>query len=257
MVHAGVFLMIKLAPLLEHAPLIMVWMAAVGLITALFGYFCGLVQTDIKSALIYATTTQVGLMFFEAGLGYWEIARWHLCAHAVFRGYQFLVSPSVINQMLEVPTQPMPAIMARFRWLYMAAFERFWLESFTDWLVVKPIHRLGTDLQTFDHQFVDKSFGLDDATFGGLSSLADLDKHGRPARGSSDVTQVSGLPGLIVRRIARSLNWFENRLVLEGVSIKMIGFGKEVGARMNHIEGLLCETRFLVLFIVGTFLAVF
>lgn len=257
MVHAGVFLVLKLAPIFEQAPLLMGWMALMGLTTALYGFVCGLVQTDIKSALIFTTVTHVGLMFLAAGMGYWELTRWYLCAHAIFRGYQFLVSPSIIQHLAQTSSRSIHPWLARSRSLYAAAQERFWLENFTDWLLVRPIERLGKDFQTFDHQIVDRFFGLGDATFGGLTSLADLDSHRGLARPDPDVTRVSGLPGLWLRGVAQSLHWFEDRLVLQGVGLTLVAQGKQLGARLHHVEDLLSETRFLVLFIVATFLAVF
>lgn len=62
MVHAGVYLLLRLQPLLEQSPAIMAILAAVGLATALYGFIGGLVQTDIASALIFSTSGQVGLM---------------------------------------------------------------------------------------------------------------------------------------------------------------------------------------------------
>ncbi len=99
MVHAGVYLVLRLQPLFEQSPLLMAVLAAVGLATALYGFVGGLAQTDIKSALIFATTGQVGLMFLACGLGFWRWALVHLCCHAVLRGYQFLSAPSILQQL--------------------------------------------------------------------------------------------------------------------------------------------------------------
>ena len=99
MVHAGVYLVILLRPVFEHAPLAMAVVAIVGLMTAVYGFVVGLTQTDVKSSLIFATSGQLGLMFLECGLGFWQLAGWHLCAHAVVRGYQFLTAPSLMHNM--------------------------------------------------------------------------------------------------------------------------------------------------------------
>ena len=97
MVHAGVYLMLLLQPIFERAPLVMALVAVVGLLTAVYGFIVGLTQTDVKSSLFFATTGQLGLMFLECGLGFWHWQRWHLCAHAVVRGYQVLIAPSLMH----------------------------------------------------------------------------------------------------------------------------------------------------------------
>ncbi len=68
MVHAGVFLMLRLSPLLAQVPDLMAALVVVGAATALYAWLCGLVQSDVKSALIYATVFQVALMFVAIGL---------------------------------------------------------------------------------------------------------------------------------------------------------------------------------------------
>ena len=69
MVHAGVFLLLRLEPLILEAPQIGGLLLILGLLTVLYGWLGGLVQTDVKSALIFSTTAQVGLMFVWCGLG--------------------------------------------------------------------------------------------------------------------------------------------------------------------------------------------
>ncbi|MGZ4998946.1 MAG: proton-conducting transporter transmembrane domain-containing protein, partial [Methylomonas sp.] len=97
MIHGGVFLVIQLQPLFEQAPLAMLLLSAVGALTAIYSYWVGLSQTDIKSSQIFATSSQLGLMFFECGLGFWTLAAWHLAAHAVVRFYLLLTSPSILH----------------------------------------------------------------------------------------------------------------------------------------------------------------
>src|SRR5512146_1482972 len=106
MVHSGVYLVLLLQPVFERAPLIMALVAMVGLLTAIYGFVSGLTQTDVKSSLFFATSGQLGLMFLECGLGLWQLASWHLCAHAVVRGYQVLSAPSLMHNILGNPIKP-------------------------------------------------------------------------------------------------------------------------------------------------------
>ncbi len=139
MVHAGVYLLIRLEPLLL-AGAGRRWCSSpsLGVATALYGWLCGLAQTDVKSALIFATTTQVGLMFLACGLGWFELAAWHLGLHAAWRAYQFLH-----GAVLHAPDRCRRAHPRRpgWRdgcWLYTAALQRFWLEHLADGLLVRP-----------------------------------------------------------------------------------------------------------------------
>src|SRR4029079_18170497 len=82
-VHAGVFLLIRSAPLYAHEPIAAGAIILVGAVTAGIATLSGQVSPDAKSALSYATIAQVGLMFVECGLGFHGIALVHLSAHAV------------------------------------------------------------------------------------------------------------------------------------------------------------------------------
>jgi NADH:ubiquinone oxidoreductase subunit 5 (subunit L)/multisubunit Na+/H+ antiporter MnhA subunit len=243
MVHAGVYLALRLEPLFGQAPVAMALMAGLGLATALYGFFCGLAQSDVKSALVFSTSGQVGLMFFAAGLGFWQWALWHLCAHAVFRCLQFLAAPSLMHQIAGAPPRPVPPWLARRRWLYLAALRRLWLEDLGEVLLARPVRRLADDANAFDRHIVEPAFGLP-APSAGLG-------------GGPEILRVSGLAGHSVRGLADALHWFEERLVLQGTGRNLAGLGRRLGARLNHIEDLLNQPRFLVVFILATLLAVF
>lgn len=60
MVHAGVYLLLRMAPLLEQAPIVQFVLVALGILTVLYGFLGGLVQTDIKTAFMFSTTGQIG-----------------------------------------------------------------------------------------------------------------------------------------------------------------------------------------------------
>lgn len=96
-IHLGAYLLLRAAPLLEQVPLVAGAVCAVGAATALHATFVGRAQTDIKSALAYASMTQVGLIFVEIGLGYRMLPLAHLVGHAAVRSLQILRSPSLLH----------------------------------------------------------------------------------------------------------------------------------------------------------------
>jgi len=254
MIHAGVFLLLRLEPLFSQAPLVMGLMAVIGLVTALYGFLCGLAQTDVKSALIFATTGQVGLMFLAAGLGFWRLALFHLCAHALFRGYQFLAAPSLMHQIAGTPARAVHPLLGRRRYLYVAALHRFWLENLGDWLVTKPTRGLAYDLHSFERQMVEPAFGLPAAASN--RQVWQRDENGKWGS-DPEILRVSGLPGWLIRAIANSLHWFEEKLVLQGAGPNLLVLGRRLGRLLNHIESLLNQPRYLLLILFATLLAVF
>ncbi len=99
MVAAGVFLVVKLMPVMELAPITMTIMAWTGAITALGAALIATVQNDIKRVLAYSTISQLGYMFMALGAGHPEAAVFHLFTHAFFKAMLFLGSGSVIHSM--------------------------------------------------------------------------------------------------------------------------------------------------------------
>jgi NADH:ubiquinone oxidoreductase subunit 5 (subunit L)/multisubunit Na+/H+ antiporter MnhA subunit len=255
MIHAGVFLVLRLQPVFEAAPAAMAIMAAMGLVTALYGFACGLAQTDVKSALIFSTTAQVGLMFLACGLGWWQLAAWHLAAHALLRGYQFLTAPSLMHHVAHHPTRPIPAFAARSRWLYTASLQRFWLEQFGHQALVKPIARVAADLNVFDRRVVEEIVGLPAPAMRGLSALAEREEHHLGAGYRTDGRRVGGLPGIMTDLFASAFHWFEERLVLQGIGMDLVALGRRFGMRLNRLESILAQPRYLILFVFFTLLA--
>ncbi len=99
MVTAGVFLVARCSPLFEHAPVALEVVTIVGASTAFFAATVGLVQNDIKRVIAYSTCSQLGYMFFAAGVGAYEAAIFHLFTHAFFKALLFLGAGSVIHAM--------------------------------------------------------------------------------------------------------------------------------------------------------------
>ena len=77
MVTAGVFLVIRCSPIFEYSPLALNIVATVGMLTAFFAATVALVQNDIKKIVAYSTCSQLGYMFFAAGVGAYHVAIFH------------------------------------------------------------------------------------------------------------------------------------------------------------------------------------
>ena len=170
-VHAGVYLLLRSAPILDHAPLAKALLILIGLITAVMATLSGQVSADTKSGLAYATSAQVGLMFVECGLGFYQLATAHLIAHAVLRYYQFLRTPSVLQDALArraaLGTAPaaqpvvgwakLPLSMQTF--FYRLAIERFEVEAALDRFIARPVLRAARWLGTMEERIVARLAG--------------------------------------------------------------------------------------------------
>jgi NAD(P)H-quinone oxidoreductase subunit 5 len=153
-VHLGAFLLLRVSPILETSVWLSALVVVLGLATALYAYLIGSVQTDIKSALSFASLVQVGLIVAEIGLGFRYVALVHLLGNACLRTLQFLRAPTLlhdyhllenaIGEHLPRAGQPLGRLAAgRFRtWLYRFALERGYLDALLTEYVVAPFTRL-------------------------------------------------------------------------------------------------------------------
>jgi NADH-quinone oxidoreductase subunit L len=99
MVAAGVFMIVRMSPLINQAPAAMEFITIIGASTALFAGTVGCVQNDIKRIIAYSTCSQLGYMFLAAGVGAYPVAIFHLLNHAFFKALLFLAAGSVIHAM--------------------------------------------------------------------------------------------------------------------------------------------------------------
>jgi len=97
MVTAGVFLVVKCSPIFEYSTTALNLVTIIGIVTAIFAASVALVQNDIKKIVAYSTCSQLGYMFFAAGVGAYNVAMFHLFTHAFFKALLFLGSGSVIH----------------------------------------------------------------------------------------------------------------------------------------------------------------
>jgi NAD(P)H-quinone oxidoreductase subunit 5 len=154
-VHLGAFLLLRVSPILETSLLLAALVVVLGLATALYAYLAGAVQTDIKSALSFASLLQVGLIVAEIGLGFRYVALVHLLGHACLRTLQFIRAPTLLHDyhLLENAlgehlqqssvSGPLKLAPGRFRtWLYRFSLERGCLDALLTEYLVTPFVRI-------------------------------------------------------------------------------------------------------------------
>jgi NAD(P)H-quinone oxidoreductase subunit 5 len=161
-IHAGCFLLLRAAPLLEQSPAARVLAGSLGVATALFAGLATRVQSDVKSALAYASLTQVGIIVVEIALGWYTVAVVHLAGHACFRLLQFLSAPNVLHDLhgIEDAIGNRPPARGGYleklaserlrRRLFLIALERGFLDGILDRFVVEPFTRLARRLTRVD-----------------------------------------------------------------------------------------------------------
>lgn len=148
-VHLGAFLLLRFSPIIGRSPPLQALIIIVGLSTALFATFAGTVQTDIKSALSFASMSQVGLIFAEIGLGFHYVALVHILGHGCLRTLQFLRAPTLLydyRTMEDAIGERLPQFSAAWLnqasenvriWYYRIALERGYMDAYLkDYLVL-------------------------------------------------------------------------------------------------------------------------
>ncbi len=178
-VHLGAFLLLRVSPLLDASPWLCAAVVCVGLTTALFASFAERVQTDIKSALAFASLTQVGIIFAEIGLGFRYVALIHILGHGCLRTLQFVRAPTLLLDYrtmenaigASLPRSPNSFFRVRF---YRLAIERGYLDAVLTDYVVKPFLNIFRGCDAMER-------GWTDFLSGGRSRESDQNQ---PATGS-------------------------------------------------------------------------
>jgi NADH-quinone oxidoreductase subunit L len=153
-VHLGAFLLLRFSPLLHASLALSIAVTLLGLLTAVNSFLVGRAQTDIKSALCFASLTQVGIIVAEIGIGLDYIPLIHILGHGCLRTLQFVRAPTILqdyrvlenaigNRLPRLPNLWERKIPDHVRsWLYRFALERGYLDSYLNDYVVGPILRL-------------------------------------------------------------------------------------------------------------------
>ncbi|WP_020393634.1 proton-conducting transporter membrane subunit [Thiolinea disciformis] len=253
--HAGIYLLLRISPLLEQATLLSYLLFTMGLATVVYGWLTAQAQTDIKTSLIHATLVQTGLMLIEIALGLYTLATIHLVLHTLWRTYQFLHAPSFMQQTTKA-VEPPPLWLRNKTWLNAAALQRFWLDPIADSLLVRPTRKLAQEAQLFDERIIEPLTGQP----GSSNLLAILSRRptiaGSMPSLESQVGTGVGVLGVLMQWAAEALEWFENRLVLQGSGNGLSRLTRFLGAQAELLDNYLRQPRYLLVLIAATLVVI-
>ena len=166
-IHLGPYLLLRAQSIIESSPWVSAAVISVGALTALHATFVGRTQSDIKSALAYASMTQVGLIYVEIGLGFPRLALLHTIGHTAIRTLQILRSPSLLHDhhhLEQAMGRQLPRTGGHLErlvpqalqpWLYRVALERGGFDALLRDRVVAPSLRMIRWVDRLDRAWVD------------------------------------------------------------------------------------------------------
>lgn len=149
-VHLGAFLLLRISPMLVQSPLLCCIIFVWGVLTAIYAAIVGRAQTDIKSAICFASLTQVGIIVAEIGLGLRFLPLVHILGNGCLRTLQFVRAPTLLQDYRQLENaigDRLPraagfwdAVLPRGLrvWVYRFAIERGYLDALIDDYIVAP-----------------------------------------------------------------------------------------------------------------------
>lgn len=153
-IHLGAYLLLRVSPIFAESILLRAAVVMLGGATAIVSAATARVQTDVKSALAYASVCQVGIIVMEIGFGFWYLALVHMIGHAFLRSLQLLRAPTLLRDYRSLENaiggrlahpSATEASMESLRWQsrwYRFALERGYMDAMIDRYVVHPFYRL-------------------------------------------------------------------------------------------------------------------
>lgn len=172
-VHAGVYLLLRSAPLFEKSATASAAAIAIGLITAFVATTAHRVQSDVKNSLAYATMTQIGLMLVGVGLHLFSWTLVYMIAHTFLRLFQILRTPSALRDAqdvraaLSIAPEARPPVLIRIlpeRWqrlAYHASLHRHFADALMDRFVVFPLLALSHRLDDAERRWTESLGGIE------------------------------------------------------------------------------------------------
>ena len=161
-VHLGAFLLLRFSPILDQSAVLCGMVIGLGLVSAVLAALAGRVQTDIKSALAFASLTQVSIIVVEIGCGFRYLALIHIIGHACMRSLQLLRAPTLMRDYKTLENAIGRSLDHGSPWmikwlsrsiqlrLYRSAMERGYLDSILDECFVVPFVRLFTKFNRWE-----------------------------------------------------------------------------------------------------------
>jgi NADH:ubiquinone oxidoreductase subunit 5 (subunit L)/multisubunit Na+/H+ antiporter MnhA subunit len=154
--HAGLFLMLRISPIISASPVVQVVGAVIGISTAIYAAAVARTNPDAKGALAHATLCQVGLILAEISLGFTTLALVHISGHALLRVWQYLRAPNAIHDAHRIGVHAVPAEESQTqsvleRRVYAAALHRLRLDDRID-SILDPFMLIARALDKFDQR---------------------------------------------------------------------------------------------------------
>ena len=183
-VHLGTFLLLRVSPLIDRSLALQLAIVALGLVTAAYATLVGRVQADVKTALAFASLTQVGLITAEIGAGLRYLALVHIIGHACLRTLQLLRAPALLDDYRRLENALGHRLNAEPGWLerllperlrlalYRLSLERGFFDALIDEYLVRPVVLVFRWCNTMERRWTDFLGGEPAAAAGGEPAAA-------------------------------------------------------------------------------------